>query len=202
MSLTLSPMTELEAVNEILRASGDSPVLSLTEPLRMEVSAAKDILKSTNRMFQSKGWHFNHEEAYPLQPDVDGFVNVTDNMLSVRLNAAYRTFDMAVRGAKLYNKTDHTFTFTETLKYDVTWYLPFEEMPQAARDYVTLLAARRFQAGYVGSDALYKFTAEDEAEALAAFLQADQMAGDYNMLTGSSHVYNIIKRDPSDALIQ
>ena len=64
---------------------------------------------------------------------------------------------------------------------DLTLYLPFEELPTAARYYITVRAARTFQARELGSDVLDRFSAEDEAKALADFLHSDMQAGDYNV---------------------
>jgi hypothetical protein len=72
--------------------------------------------------------------------------------------------------------------------------LPFTELPQAARHYITIKAARIFQSRTVGSDALYQFTTLDERDAMIDLKKAEGITGDYNILTGNPTVFRSLRR--------
>ena len=67
--MTITPMTELEAVNIILASIGESPVNSIENPTNVDVINAIRILRNINRRIQSKGWTFNTIESYTMTPD-------------------------------------------------------------------------------------------------------------------------------------
>jgi hypothetical protein len=73
--------------------------------------------------------------------------------------------------------------------------LPFEQLPQAARHYVTIKAARIFQSRTVGSDALYEFTALDEKDALLDLKRNEGITGDYNILRSNPTVFRSLIRE-------
>lgn len=79
----------------------------------------------------------------------------------------------------------HTFTFPADtpVECDLKLFLAFEDIPQAARNYITLKAARIFQANVVGSQILWQFDATHESEAMAEMLRADLRGQDTNMFT-------------------
>ena len=72
--------------------------------------------------------------------------------------------------------------------------LPFTDLPESARHYITVRSARVFQARTVGSDALYQFSREDEQDALIGLKKAEGITGDYNILTGNYSVMRAIQR--------
>ena len=76
-------MTELEAVNIMLGAIGESPVSSLDDPSLVDVALAKSILDETNVALQTAGTHFNLEKNYPLTADTDGNINVPANCTKI-----------------------------------------------------------------------------------------------------------------------
>ena len=58
---------ELDAVNDILSAIGESPVSTLEGDVNADVVNARRILTKINRMEQSKGWTFNIDETASLR---------------------------------------------------------------------------------------------------------------------------------------
>lgn len=67
----LARMTELDAINGMLAAVGESPVLQaeIESPTLADVTMAVQILKDTTREVLSMGWSFNTEFGYELTPD-------------------------------------------------------------------------------------------------------------------------------------
>lgn len=184
-----TPSTELEAVNAMLHSIGESPVVTIdddTDPLPVDVDIAVRVLRAVNREVQVRGWAFNTEYKYPLTRDGSNFLPLPTNALHVDPDDAYAHRDGIVRGARLYDRENHTYVWDTNITVTIKLLLPFEELPEAARNYITMRAARRFQAGSVGSQVLQAFTAEDEGAALALMRHEECDAGDYNVHTGSA----------------
>lgn len=181
--LNLTPTTELEAVNLMLVSIGEQPVNTLEQPGVSEVSIARDILHQVSRQVQAIGLRCNSESNYRLPVDVDGYIILPSNTLSV--DASDPTMDVVQRGNKLYDRKNHTYKFAQGVEVDIVFFLPFEELPQVVRDYIAIRAARVFQAKTVGSEALHAFTAEDEQKAYLALVAAEIDSGDYNIFNNS-----------------
>lgn len=156
-----TPTTELEAVNQMLEAIGTPPVSSLSVAGRVDVSKAQEILDRTTRDIQSWGWDFNTDEDFPLTRDGNGYIQVPAD--AMRIDAHDRTLKVVDRGGYLWDKTNHTFVFDSTLKCDIIRAYPFDELPQAARRYITAVAGRQFVKAMLGEELKDRFSAEDEA---------------------------------------
>lgn len=197
MATVLTPTTELEAINTILSVIGESPVSSLSEISSVaDAVNAQLILSEVARQVQTRGWHFNTEDNFELLPENGtGYINVPSNCLRVDTHGDDREVDVTQRGQRLYDKKNHTFAFTKSLKCQVVLLLPFTDLPQAARHYITVKAARIFQARTVGSEALYQFTAQDERDALLDLKRNEGITGDYNILTSNPTVFRSLIRE-------
>ena len=106
-----------------------------------------------------------------------------------------RETDAVQRGNRLYDRVKHTFQFDKSIKCDIVLLLPFDQLPQAARHYITIKAARIFQSRTVGSEALYQFTAVDEKDALLDLKRNEGITGDYNILTSNPTVFRSLIRE-------
>jgi len=182
----VTPSTELEAVNAILATIGEAPVDTLDDsltPLAVDVGTAANTLRSVNREVQAIGWTFNTEREYPLPRDINGFINVPSNCLHADPDGSDRWRDGVLRGTRLYDRINHTYVWDKDVTATIKLVLPFEELPQAARDYIAIRAGRRFQAGAVGSPTLHAFTTEDEGRALAFVQHEESDALDGNVLS-------------------
>lgn len=173
-------LTELEAVNVMLSVIGEAPINTLEGAATVDVIQAKAILSQVSREVQSVGWHFNTEREYPLLPDVNGEIILASNMVLVDADTE-PDVDVAQRGNKLYDRKNHTFQFKKTLKAEVIYLLGFEDLPQVARQFIVIRAARIFQDRMVGSDTLHGFSAEDEKKALADLKELEGDTGDYSI---------------------
>lgn len=65
------------------------------------------------------------------------------------------------------------------------WFVDFEDLPEQARRYCTIKAARAFQRSVVGSDTLNSFTAADEAFALRILRREFGVQDDYNIFNNA-----------------
>ena len=177
--------TELQAINTMLSIIGEAPVSSITENLGADVSIAKQILDESAVDIQSKGWNFNTEETYTLALDSDSKVPVPTNCVWLTTRTADNTSKVIIRNGFLYDKENKTYTFVAAQVVDMIILLPFEELPQFARRYITTTAGRRFQARYLGSKELAGFSQQDEMDALANCEQLDAANEKQNMLSNS-----------------
>jgi hypothetical protein len=181
---TPTPTTELEAVNTMLRAISESPTSSLDIDVGVDVITAKATLASISRQVQSEGWLFNTEHDYPLPMTVDGEIPVPTNALTVDVNRRkYPFLDPVLRGNRIYDRENHTYKFEQPLEARIIFLLPFSDMPETARSYVTIRAARVFQDDSLGSDALHKFKLRDELMARVHLLEDQSEDADLNFIT-------------------
>jgi len=193
---TLSPTSELDAVNIMLSTIGESPVSSLAGDQSMvDVALARQILREIATQVLEEGWHFNTEINWPLSPTADTKeILVPANCIQIDTSGKDLGVDVVARGGRLYDRTNRTFQFTKTLNVDMVILLDYEEMPQAARHYIAVRAARVFQKRMVGSETLEAFTREDEMRARAALRKLNANTADYNILSDSWSVARILNR--------
>jgi hypothetical protein len=182
----LAPATRLEAVNLMLDTIGQAPVNTLSGQVSVDVKRAENLLDHISREVQSRGCSFNAEDDYPLTPTTAGEVLLPSNLIAIDLDPATygpASYDVVIRGNRLYNKVTHSYSFTEPLKADVVLLLDFEELPQYARNYVVVRAARKFQDSSLGSETTHRFSEDDEITASRDFRRAEAEQADRSILT-------------------
>jgi len=192
--MSLTPTTELEAVNTMLNTIGEAPVNILLNMTSVDAITALSILRSVNRSIQAEGWFFNSEYDYPLVPDQNSNLPLPTNLMSIDSSKVSSAHDLIQRGQRAYDRKNHTYTFTTGVKCDLILLLSFEEIPEAARNYIALRAARILQDRLLGSDSLHGMNREDEYHALTTLRLMESENADYNILTGNADVYRILKR--------
>jgi hypothetical protein len=178
--------SELEAINVLLSVADEAPVQSLTVTGLLPLTNARAALDEVSRLVQSGGWKFNTEYDYPLTRETDNTIKVPGNAVKVDVNDEYLgSCDPVQRGLKLYDAKNHSYTYTTDLKATVVFLLPWDELPQPARHYIMVKAARTFQAREMGSESIDRFTDADEQAALLAFSSHENDVGDHNVLNGN-----------------
>lgn len=188
----LSQTTKLEAVNTLLDAIGETPVSSLNNTGLVDAVKAERELMKTSRQVQLMGWNFNTLRDFAIPPDVDGNITLPNNTLKVDPEDDY--LDYVQVGLRLFDRRTNSFNIAKTVRVELTILRDFEELPESARNYIVVKAARRFQQKMIGSQELAMFDGQDEREAWLELLDFESSTSDYNMLTGSHHVSNILKR--------
>lgn len=196
----MTPTTKLEAVNLMLSTIGEAPVNSLPTGLA-EGSYAETVLNDTSRAVQGKGWYWNTNIDYEIAPTNTGEIVLPQNVLSVDTTALYRDYkeDLVQRGLRLYDRVKNTFNIGKAIKVNMVVGLDFDELPEVARRYVTLKAARQFYDRYVGwntatgHSVAAKFTLADEMDAWMELLSTEAEVADYNIFD-SQDTYAAIDR--------
>lgn len=204
MAITFNPnpMTELEAVNTMLLSIGKSPVNTVSVPGINDVSFALTTLYNTTREVQARGWWFNREPEFPINPVNDGTGNILVPNTVIDLDTTDRTLNYVERSGKLYDLDKHTFNIGQSLggqalKCDVTWCFEFEEIPHVARSFIACRAGRIFQTQSVGSQVLYQFTKEMELDAEANLQRSELKNGSArNMFATPTRNNRIFNRQP------
>lgn len=180
MPLAYTPTTELEAVNQILGGIGEMPVNTLPTTGVSEATLALNKLHAVNRRVQGMCLHCNSEEDYPVAAEADGTVSVASNVLAFDPTDAGK--DYVLRGVRVYDRVNHTYTIGETVKANITFFLPFEELPHHVREYITIVAVREFQRDTVGAPDMHKLTEADEYKALALLKKRELSNRDATLL--------------------
>ena len=194
--MALSGTTQLEAVNTLLHTIGESPVNSLTGTLPIDATLADNTITEISREVQSAGWHFNSFYKYTLSLDTDSKIPLASNIMRVDLDInqyPVSSYDVIKRGNFLFNKKDNTYVFDKALEAKVILFLPFTELPEVARRYITIRGARIFQDRTLGATVLHRFNQVDEVNALAVLKQEEADTGDTNIFN-SYDTFNIISR--------
>ena len=189
--MALTTTTKLEAINTMLSAIGESPVNSLTSSL-VDAEQAETILNSVNREVQSMGWSFNTDLKRQFVPDSNKQIQIPSNILRIDM-AQDKTdkLELVQRGTKLYNRASSSFfmddDITQVLMNAVVL-LDFEDLPEAARRYITIRAARIFQDRVVSSNDLHIYQERDELMALVELKDSDNQVLDTTIFDNYSVV--------------
>lgn len=175
--------TRIEAINTMLSVIGEPPVNSLTGVNRADVLIASSILDEVSREVQAEGWHFNTDDKVPFVPDSTGEISVPDNVLRLEMTEATYGKNLVVRDGKIFNKFNLSFLWESgtTLYCSVVYLFEFDTLPQAARHYITIRAARIFSNRMVGDKAHHEYTSNDEFKALITLKEYEGETGDYTM---------------------
>jgi hypothetical protein len=188
----------------MLAAIGEAPINSLLGTLPVDARIAQSTLTEVNKSVQSEGWSFNTETDVTLTRDGSNHVNLPADVLRVDANIhQHPTIDPIQRGLKLYDRQNNKYEFEEDLICTVVYFRDFSEIPEPARYYMNIKAARLFVDRLVGDQALRTYNKEDETRARAILMETDLANGDHNMLRGDPSLTNVFDTyNPSNALIR
>lgn len=193
-----APTTELEAVNRILASIGQSPVNALSASGVPDVTDAIAMLRETVRDLESAGWSWNTDRNYTLSPQTSGFIKVPTGVLEVDAEDASATIVVRREPTSgelcLYDADNHTFVFTEDVDVAIVWGFPFDDIPQAARTYATISAARKFQAQKVSSPTLDNYNDGDEQRAWNLLMRTERRTRDTNSFRGNAGAQRALRR--------
>ena len=185
MSLAIISSTELEAVNVILNNIGETSVASLEDETLIDAQMARSLLTNVSREVQTKSWHWNTDIERKMLRNNKGEIILPTNTMMVSPAGIDRDLALVQRGRFLYDRTKHTYNFEKDITVDLTIALPFDEMPESARRFVTLRAARMFQEQTISSESLAQGDRIDEAIAYSTMMNEHLRVGNFSMLNDS-----------------
>ena len=186
----------------MLAAIGEAPVNSLTGTVPVDVRIAQSTLTEVNKQVQAEGWSFNTEIDVTLTRNASNNVVLGTDVLRVNPQTHdHPSIDAIQRGLKLYDRKNNTFIFDEDLKCTVVYFRSFDELPEQARSYMTIKAARIFVDRFVSDQSLRTYTQEDEIRARSVLMETDLSNADHNMLIGDPAISDAISTfSPIDVL--
>ena len=196
---TQTRTTELEAVNTILSTIGEAPLNTLSGSLPVDGTVAKNVLSEVAREVQSQGWHFNTHINVTLARNTDNKIPLATNVVRVEIDPrkySKGNYNIVQRDAFLYNLAKNEETFdTNFDNATVVYLLPFNEIPEQAKRYITIRSARIFHDRTLGANTLHKFSLEDETKALSILKQAESLTGDYTIFDTPEQAYTIVRNN-------
>ena len=194
---TQTRTSELEAVNTILSTIGEAPLNTLSGSLPVDGTIAKNVLSEVSREVQSQGWHFNTHYKVTLSRDTNNKIPLATNIVRVEIDPrkySKVSYDIVQRNNELYNLAKNEETFdTNFTDATVVYLLPFDEIPEQAKRYITIRSARIFHDRTLGANTIHKFSQEDEAKSLSILKQAESHTGDYSIFDTPEQAYTIIR---------
>ena len=200
--MAVAATTELECINIMLAAIGEAPINTLTGTLPVDADTPQKTLNEKNKDVQNEGWSFNQEFNVKLTRDGNNQISLGTDILKVDANVFdHPTIDVIQRGLKMYDRKNNTYVFDTDLTCNVTYFRNFDEIPESARRYINIRAARVFVDRLVGDDGLRTYTAQDEARARANLMETDMDNADHNVLSGDPNLNNAMNTfTPADVL--
>ena len=170
----------LNSVNILLESINELPIENEEDFEHiLEARIARDKIQEVKRAVLSEGWDFNTDENWNLSPQVTGEIPVPFNVLDVTADSS----DIIVRDWRLYSKSKQTHIFDSAISCKVIWDMDFNGISHPLRHYITLRAARVFQARWIGDKNMVVLTAEDEEIARIGARRSESRTGQYNILT-------------------
>lgn len=180
--MIVTPLTELDAINEMLLAIGESVIASLEEvSSNVDATTAQKLLEGISRETQQKGWDFNTISSITLVPDANtGKIRWDDSLL--RVGSTYRN-----RGGYFFDVSNDTDVFTSavTISSGVRL-IPFEEMPDVFRRYVTLKASSAFASRCLGDAELEQTLAIELQQSYADMMTYEMETQKPNIFSNTS----------------
>ena len=194
--------SKLSAVNTLLAIIGEAPVNSLNAPLTGDASLAERTLDEVSREVQGAGWSWNTMlyDSIPLDAST-GQSQLPSNTLAVRFNPlSYPSQRFVLRGLRLFDRLKNTYDLRGSLSISVTGgtsdlvaeiveELEWDSLPETARRYIMIRAGRMFSNRAVTSASIESYTADDEKNALQTLKRTEDMAQNYNYISGPDDMY-------------
>ena len=143
-------MTEIDAINKMLRYIGELPIPNDVAidnlPEGHEAIIARSVLKETIEQTQEDRWWFN-QATINLIPNTDGYISMPPNIISIYSNSKY-----LIIGNDLFDVSNQTKIFTSPVRISVLLSLKFEDLPKIVRTYVVLLASKSLHTSLNGDE--------------------------------------------------
>ena len=141
-------MTEIDAINRMLRYIGELPIPSSVViddlPEGHEAVLARTILEETLREEQENKFWFN-TFTVTFIPDTDGYITLPQNIISFESNDYFK------EGGNLYLRDGIDSTFDENVELTCLLEITFDNIPDVFRTYVVLVAAKHLHV-YLNGD--------------------------------------------------
>jgi hypothetical protein len=173
----------LEAVNEMLASVRESPVDSLTDSLPALAGQAYLTLGRVKRAVLRMGWTFNTEKDATLNRDVTAHtVSLGEDVLKVEFGQNC-PMEPVLRGNRVFDQKTNSYTLSaDILTKKIVRNLSWDDLPDTARQYISMRAARLFQARVLGNEQLERTGTIEELRSLRELMRDQGSVRRPNML--------------------
>jgi hypothetical protein len=155
------------------------PVNTIEGPTTAQAAVALQLLRTVHREVLSLGWHWNTEYGVSLEVDINtGKIPVPSSILRFQVEDSPWVIQ---RGPFLYNRADRTDIFDAAVVGSCIRYLPWDEISEEAKTYITALAKVRYYQGFVGVDPGLDLLQREAIIAHVALNEADTDVGNYSI---------------------
>lgn len=142
-------ISQLDVVNEMLAALGESPVNSVDEDHPL-IAAGLRMIRVANLREQAKSWWFN-KEFVTLTPDIiSGNIFTPED--AIRVDPTNASLNYVQRGRRLYQayapSSSDPYKFSDPVAVWLVRLLPFEDLPASAALLVSYAAQVDFSKAY------------------------------------------------------
>jgi hypothetical protein len=203
-AVTPGRTTLLDAVNVLLENIGEQPVNTLENQQIVDARVAERTLLEFHKDGQVKGWSWNTEFDYEFTKDAaTNKIRVPENVVRFSMDPYAYAGRFQLRGQYVYDREKRTSVLGSDIPHlhaDVIWLLPWDEAPEAYNRWTTIRSARVFSNRVLGSDALYRYTAQDEQDAKATLERMEQQVEQANILTGGRNYFPFPTYAPASGL--
>lgn len=183
----LSLTSELDAVNLMLRAIGESRVNTLEEATNEDAADALELLRHWNMTVQEEGWRFNTRENVLLVRNGSNEHILPANVLAVKTVGDSADVRVSFIEGKLLDVQNDTFVWDRDLYVTYVLHYDFSKLPQSARNCIVQHAGLEFIGNESPSSNRPQFSRERLALARAALRRAESLIRKPNILNGSIH---------------
>lgn len=178
-------ISELEAVNRMLRVIGQVPVAFIPESGQSDSRIALEVLKEYAVELQQDGYDFNTLSEVSLEPGAGGFIAIPANVLRVIPYNPQNRY--TVRSGRLFDLDKRTDVFTAPAVVTLITKVDFESLPYPLQNYVVIRASRVFSNRVVGAPEQNGYNSEDEARARITWLNTVAEDMQLNLLSNDTH---------------
>lgn len=192
--------SRLEVVNQLIGSLGESPVAAYDPSPSLDVDLALAAINEADKAVQKKGWRWNTNYSFLLQPNNDGSLQAPNNTL--RATLAYemqqnwlgncingQSIAIVLRGRRFYDQTNNTYDFTGKTAYvDYVERLQWEDLPEAARGVISYEALKIFQSRVQQSSIVLQWNSDDLKKAWTTLEQQQDEESRQNVINGNASV--------------
>lgn len=176
-------MQKLDAVNNVLRRIGLTPVSALDTGGLSAAAHAERFIDAADRSCQARGWHFNTRRGVLLSRDsVTNKIAVPASTYHIDTDGSSKHVDVTVVGGNLYDLENNTDVWAQDLYVTYVAHADFTDLPEAFADYVVTEAAYQFNRFHKKDQALDSMLKDELALRWVRLRQADDDRADVNVL--------------------
>ena len=178
--------TTLDAINEILSMVGVATIADLSDPQRQDALQAQQTLDEVLHQVATTRNYYNRYEKVTLTPDASNEIIIADEVFDVELYNDVR--QVVVKDGKLYDLTNKTYEFTQSVEADITYYLEFEDLPEVIKRYIVQSTARKLYLKLFGPSTHLQVLASEEKMAYDTMQRWELESLDANMVYHSDRL--------------